>query len=96
MTKGGFRLCRLPPDFSSATDIRHSKVAERFYGVIRCGCGKATEVPLCRATTKGRVFSRVILGRSGESTDVLDVMCQAGLPSNPCRVLKFDWDAVNP
>lgn len=36
-----------------------------------------------------------LLGRSGESTDVLDVMYQEGLPSNPCRVLKFDWDAVN-
>lgn len=37
-----------------------------------------------------------LLGRNGESTNVLDVMYQAGHASNPCRVLKFDWDAVNP
>jgi hypothetical protein len=30
-----------------------------------------------------------------ESTDPLDVMYTNALPSNPCRVLKHDWDVVN-
>lgn len=37
-----------------------------------------------------------LLGRSGESNAPKDVMYKSGLPSNPCRVLKLDWDAVNP
>ena len=37
-----------------------------------------------------------LLGIRYESLDMKDVMYQAGLPANPCRVVKRDWDTVNP
>ena len=36
------------------------------------------------------------MGRAGESNNVEDVMYKSGLMTDPCRVLKVDWDAVNP
>lgn len=36
------------------------------------------------------------LGCQGESIYVLDVMYSNSLPANPGRVIKADWDAVNP
>ena len=37
-----------------------------------------------------------LLGRSGESNNIEDVMLSYSSSTNPYRVIKVDWDAVNP
>ena len=37
-----------------------------------------------------------LLGALYESSDILDLMLSYGHGSNPCRIIKRDWNTVNP
>ncbi|HVR36438.1 MAG TPA: hypothetical protein VMS21_11370, partial [Methylomirabilota bacterium] len=99
---------KMPPQFDEINQVRTVKDTTVDYNIYYV---HAYEYPI-GLTVMDEVFSDAsgantplnhtahevghLLGRNGESNDILDVMYKFGDASNPCRVVKHDWDLVNP
>lgn len=99
---------KVPNDFSELNVVRGAKDTSVNYNIYYV---KSYEFPIGLTIadeifTEGRGANSIVnhtahevghaLGRSSESNNVEDVMYKFGVSANPCRVLKVDWDAVNP